>query len=293
MDPLVTVGIPFLNPGPWLAQAVRSIFAQTFKDWELILVNDGSTDESLEIVRKVRDPRVRIVDDGQSLGLPQRLNQIIELAKGKYIARMDADDLAHPERLEKQVAFLEREAKYDAVFTGVYLLDVRGKVLGVRKGCDPTIVEILGRGGYVHSTMMARTEWFRKHPYAVEYPRAEDRELFARAVLNGARFAVMPEPLYFYRWYGNMKPKAMLQGYKSERQIIARYGPQLLGKASSVALIGRSYVKSAIVFLLSTVLGEKALAELHQRKEFTVAPEEILSAESVLRNLAPTHVPGW
>lgn len=293
MDPLVTVGIPFLNPGPWLAQAVRSIFAQTFQDWELILVNDGSTDESLEMANKIRDLRVRIVNDGKSLGLPQRLNQIVELARGKYIARMDADDLAHPERLEKQVAFLERELKYDAVFTGVYLLDVQGNILGVRRGYDPTIVEILGRGGYVHPTMMARTEWFRKHLYAVEYPRAEDRELFARAILNGTRFAVMSEPLYFYRWYGNMKPKAMLQGYKSERLVLTKYGPQLLGKVASTVLIGRSYLKSAAVSLLSGVLGERGLAKLYQRKEFPVISEEALSVKNILYKISLMHVPGW
>src|SRR5690349_10645893 len=109
MAPLVTVGIPFFNNASSLSDALRSIFAQTFTDWELILADDGSTDESLSIARSVRDPRVMVMSDGGNRGLVFRLNQITSAARGKYIARMDADDLSHPARLQRQVSLLERD----------------------------------------------------------------------------------------------------------------------------------------------------------------------------------------
>src|SRR4030066_138114 len=97
--PLVTVGIPFFNNQDTLPDAIRSIFAQSFQDWELLLLDDGSTDGSLQIAQSIDDPRVRVISDGCNRKLPARLNQIIDLARGQYIARMDADDLCGITRL--------------------------------------------------------------------------------------------------------------------------------------------------------------------------------------------------
>ena len=106
MSELVTIGLPFYNDRLTLELAIKSIFAQTYKNWELILVDDGSTDGSLNIAKKITDKRVRIISDEKNKGLIFRLNQIASLAKGKYLARMDADDLMQPTRIEKQVEFL-------------------------------------------------------------------------------------------------------------------------------------------------------------------------------------------
>ncbi len=94
--PLVTVGLPVYNPGSFLSWAIRSVFAQTYSSWELVVVDDGSTDGSLERLRKIEDPRVRVLTDGKRRGLPYRLNQVLEEASGDFIARMDADDLMDP-----------------------------------------------------------------------------------------------------------------------------------------------------------------------------------------------------
>ena len=102
----VTIGIPFLNARRTLADAVRSVFAQTHGDWELLLVDDGSTDGSSDVVRQLLDPRVRLLADGVTLGLCARLNQIAAAARGAYLARMDADDLMHPERIARQLEHL-------------------------------------------------------------------------------------------------------------------------------------------------------------------------------------------
>src|SRR5687768_7329955 len=101
--PLVTIGLPFLNPGHRFEYALKSVFAQSFKDWELLLVDDGSTDQSLSIAERVNDPRVKYIHDGNNRGLPCRLNQITESASGRILIRMDADDLMHPTRVERLV----------------------------------------------------------------------------------------------------------------------------------------------------------------------------------------------
>jgi hypothetical protein len=102
----ITVGLPFWNNERTLEAAIRSVQAQTIPDWVLLVVNDGSRDDSAAIVRSFRDPRIRLVDDGEHRGLVYRLNQIAALAASPFLARMDADDLMHPQRLERQLACL-------------------------------------------------------------------------------------------------------------------------------------------------------------------------------------------
>ena len=106
-EPAVTIGLPFLDCAGTLRETLQSIFAQTHTDWELLLVDDGSRDGSLEIAQAVDDARVRVVSDGSNRGLVHRLNQIADLARARHLCRMDADDLMHPRRVEAQLGFLE------------------------------------------------------------------------------------------------------------------------------------------------------------------------------------------
>ena len=105
-DPLVTVGMPVYNAGRYLRAAVLSLINQSFTSWELILIDDASTDDSVNSIRDIRDTRIRIIAGVENRGLAMRLNEAIGLARSKYFARMDQDDICHPERFERQVAFL-------------------------------------------------------------------------------------------------------------------------------------------------------------------------------------------
>ena len=102
---LVSIGLPFFNAGRMLTAALQSIFAQSLEDWELILLDDGSSDKSLHLAASIQDLRVRLFSDGRNRGLSYRLNQSALLARGKYLARMDADDVMHPDRLRRQIGF--------------------------------------------------------------------------------------------------------------------------------------------------------------------------------------------
>jgi glycosyltransferase involved in cell wall biosynthesis len=173
----VTIGIPFRNARRSLATAVRSVFAQTHHDWELLLIDDGSTDGSIEAVRRLADPRVRLLADGGHRGLCARLNQIAAMARGTYLARMDADDVMHPERVERQLALLQTDPSVDLVDTATFTMDDHLTPRGVRgdRPLDCRPESVLRDGLLIHPTVMGRAEWFRRHPYDPVFVRAEAR----------------------------------------------------------------------------------------------------------------------
>jgi len=113
--PLITVALPVFNAGHFLEIAVRSIVNQTFSDWELLIIDDGSTDDALHSINKLLDARIRILRDGLNKGLPERLNQAIDLARGKFFARMDQDDVSFPERFARQLKYLKDNPQVDVV----------------------------------------------------------------------------------------------------------------------------------------------------------------------------------
>lgn len=287
--PLVTIGIPMLNPGPLFVWALKSVFAQTYPFWELIILDDGSTDGSLQLAHKIHDLRVKVFSDGRNRGLPYRLNQILDLASGQFIARMDADDLMHPERIESQVKHLLTHPEADAVTTGAVLIDRENRPVALRKGQKPSLLEVLRRGGYLHPSLMARADWYRGHRYSEAYPRAEDREFFLRAHVS-SRIDVLEEPLYFYRWYGNVRPKALLQGYASERRIMWRYGPRHVGWGATIFLLAMSSLKSVAVSVGSYL---KIPGVLEARSFPPLTPDLQLEARRALERIKATLVPGW
>ncbi len=126
--PRVSVLMPVYNGGAYLANAIKSVLAQTFADFELIVVDDASTDASREVVKSVDDKRVRLIPNAANLGLPAALNIGLAAAAGEYVARMDQDDLCLPTRLERQVAHLDRHAEIGILGTGVQLIDSAGAV---------------------------------------------------------------------------------------------------------------------------------------------------------------------
>ncbi len=201
-EPIVSIAMPVFNGGPDLRLAVASILAQSFEDWELIIIDDGSTDGSVDTLLRLNDPRVIIVQDGQNHGLGARLNEAIARARGTYIARMDHDDISHPERLEKQVAFLEKTPNVDLLATQCMTISPDNSPIGylphVTEHAD--IVRHPWKGFYMpHPSWMGRAAWFRKYAYADPAPyRCEDQELLLRAHKSSVYHA-LPESLLAYR----------------------------------------------------------------------------------------------
>lgn len=225
---MISIGIPFYNAQEYLEDAICSVLAQTFTHWELILIDDGSTDNSLNIAYKYQsiDNRIRVISDGKNMKLPYRLNQLIEESKGDFIARMDADDVMHPDRLEKQLNFLEDNKRYDLVSTGLVSINNCNIVKGYRKvkSLYDDFANIKTSYPIVHPSVMARKSWFDRNKYSEKYPRAEDFELWTRAISNNDfKMAVLPDLLLYYREEGNLSIDKILNSYNDVFKIYSSY----------------------------------------------------------------------
>ena len=200
-QPLVSVILPFLNAGPAFGPALRSVLQQTYSNWELLLCDDGSTDGSLAMARSIRDPRVTVWSDGQTKGLAARLNECLLRARGELVARMDADDVSYPPRLQSQVTFLEAHPEIDVVGCRMLIFGEGGSPLGKRPlplQHEEIVSNPAAGFGLAHPTWMVRAAWYRQHQYNPQALRFEDAELLHRTYLT-SRFANLPQLLYGYR----------------------------------------------------------------------------------------------
>ena len=199
----VTIGIPFYNAEDYLEYAIRSVINQTYLNWELILLDDGSNDNSLEIAKAFSDNRIRIISDGINKGLISRLNQLSSLASGEFYARMDADDIMHFDRIALQVEYLKLHRDVDVVGSNYYSIDTNNKIVGshIQNTRLNSITDVLKYGCFAHPTVMGRTEWFKKNLYDESCERMEDYELWIRTV-QASKFYNLVEPLLFYRSVG-------------------------------------------------------------------------------------------
>lgn len=286
----LSVGIPFYNNARTLADAIRSVFAQTFRDWELILADDGSADDSLEIARAVSDPRVTVVSDGTNRGLSHRLNQITHLARGEYVARMDADDLMHPERLARQVQYLDANPRVDLVCTAAYTLDEAGTPVGVRAlvPLDTRPIAVLGRTPLIHATVTGRTGWFRQNPYDESFLRAEDHELWCRTCGKSV-IAKLREPLFFLKEEESLTFDKYSRSCEADIRIFRTYGPPTVGRHRVVLLVARTNAKRAIYRVCTALRLQRTLV---RRRSAPLNPGEQARALAALNIVLRTSVPG-
>ena len=201
MEPLVSIGMSIFNCGKTLCPTVRSLLNQAYENWELILIDDGSTDNTLRLAGSFNDPRIKLISDGTNRKLAARLNQAVALSRGKYFARLDGGDVAYPERLAVQVRFLEAHPQVDLVASRIIIFSGEGSVIGsyIYRETHEKICRRPGASFYLpHPTWMGRIEWFRIHRYREDMDKAQDEELLLRTYRN-SRFACIPDILLGYR----------------------------------------------------------------------------------------------
>jgi glycosyltransferase involved in cell wall biosynthesis len=200
-QPLITVGMPVRNCESTVGAAIRSILWQTEARWNLIVIDDGSCDRTIEIARTFEDPRIRIVADGLRRGLAFRLNEAIRLSGTNFFARMDGDDIAYPYRFERQVRFLNQHPAVDLLGTGMMVFKNSGEGIGTRSVAveHDDICKKPWSGIYLsHPTWMGPLKWFRKHAYSENAIRMEDQDLLLRTYRHST-FANLPDILLGYR----------------------------------------------------------------------------------------------
>lgn len=225
----VTIAIPFYNSEEYLEDSIKSVFNQTFQDWELLLVDDGSTDSSLSIALSINDPRVRVLSDGCNMKLAARLNQIAREAKYDFVARMDADDLIPDYRIQKQYDYLMGHPEHDFVTTGVGSLEGDASVRGIRipdpgkrvKNVDEVYA---GHHQIVHASIMARKSWFLRNSYDESLVRCQDFELWLRAYINeDLNYGILPVNGYYYREDLNVTKNKLLAAYEVGNKVIDKH----------------------------------------------------------------------
>ncbi len=253
-DVIVSIGIPVFNAGKYLGFAIDSVLAQTFGKFELIITSDGSFDESVEIAQRYSDQRIKLIIDDTNRGIPYRLNQQVKLARGRYFARMDADDIMFPDRIEKQVKYLTDNPDKDVVGTEAVVIDEKNMVIGYRhSNPDFTSHTILKEILFIHPTVCGKKEWFVSHPYTDGLSGVEDYYLW-NTTLKESRFHIMTLPLMFYR----DPPSASVETYLNRQKVLRKvfkmlYTGNYIKNSQFLSLITTCGLKSLIYFILHKV----------------------------------------
>lgn len=212
-NPEISVVLPVYNGGKFLNEAIESIISQTYDNFEFIIINDGSTDQSLNIINDYAaiDSRIRVISR-ENKGLVYSLNEGIDLAKGKYIARMDADDISLPERFELQYNFMEKHS--DITILGTFIDafgDDEETCIHIEKWFNEKINDKnehikASRGCPVpHPTVMMKTDFAKSEGYSDLYPTMEDYELWIRAISKGYKISNLDIRLLKYRVHSKSK----------------------------------------------------------------------------------------
>lgn len=249
--PLISVIMPVYNAGKFLKPAINSILAQTFQDFELILIDDASSDGSREILEqyKSRFPfRVKVIELRKNLncGGDRCANEGIKIAKGTFIARMDADDIAHKSRLQKQVEFLKKNKDVFLVGSNAYVIDKKGKIIGEKN--EPSSHKEIYNSYFsfhplIHPTcMMRRSYQNKKFSYKLSYNANNDYLTFFTLICSGAKFANLNDKLLYYRIHGkndtfvHMKQKFM-NTMKIRLKMISKHGYRPSKRAVALSII--------------------------------------------------------
>jgi glycosyltransferase involved in cell wall biosynthesis len=244
-NPVITIAMPFYNSAATLELSIRSLLNQSYGNFEVLLCDDGSDDQSLTIARSFDDPRVICWSDGRRRRLAARLNECIDRARGRYLARMDADDIAYPDRLERQMAFLTAHPEIDLCGAGAMVFGSHGRPLWrFNPATDHAGITRSPFRGFPlwHPLWMGHTEWFRRWRYDESAWLAQDQELLLRSY-GVSRFANLPQVLLGYR-----RERITLRKLLRYKLLHIRYVCKQPGAASGVRQKSRLLAISAARF---------------------------------------------
>lgn len=287
----ITIGLPVHTDVYSFQQCIRSIFAQTFKNWTLIIVCDGAEPEIVELALAIDDPRVQIIVEDVNMGLPYRLNQITQLAQTKYVARMDADDLMLQSRLQIQLDFLIQNPGIEVVACKSYLINESASPQGLYR--EPELPRFaagfLENGILCHPAVIFSREWGLKNPYDPAWIRTEDKELWLRTC-EFTSFARLPDALMLIRVPADLSYKKVALTSKYNRKLVRIYGPKYSSWLNTQYAIFKIFIKQYLLRLLQK-FGLKKIVYAHKRTK--ISPSQILEIQSQIEQILLTPVPGW
>ncbi len=242
--------LPVYNAERTLRPTLESILGQQFADFELIVVNDGSTDGSAEIIRSFRDSRIKLVDNGENKGLIYSLNRGLDLAVGVYVARMDSDDIMQPQRLLRQLEFMESHTDVDICGCACEIFNDKGtcgKLLFWLKN-DAICADLLFNSPLAHPTYFIRRSAIGDLRYSSDYHYCEDYEFLSRFLLSGHKAANLPQKLLRYRQSSNSMSRIGEKKKEQRYQLITGIQTRVLRNALG---IGNNPYRLRLHYLLS------------------------------------------
>jgi len=225
----ISVLMPVYNGEKFLKEAIDSILNQSFKDFEFLIINDGSTDRSKKIILSYQDQRIRFFENKKNLGVAKTLNRGLKLAKGKYIARMDADDISLSDRFKKQVEFMEKNPQVAVCGTWVKLIGNHN--IWQSPGDDKTIKSLsLFYSSIYHPTALIRNDLLKRYnlSYNPSFIHAEDYELWVR-IMEKTKVVNLQEVLLFHRIHSKEAGKIYRQTQVKNANRIRLYQLNKLG----------------------------------------------------------------
>jgi glycosyltransferase involved in cell wall biosynthesis len=225
--PTVSVVIPVFNAADYIQVCIESVLNQTYQDFEIVIIDDGSSDDSAAIIREFCNERIRFIQNETNLGLIATLNKAFDLCRGKYIARLDADDVALPERLARQVQHLDLNPGLSMIGSSYLTLSaLPPRLVSLASGKGAIQANLLFNSCFAHPSVMLRTSALTKRNpvYNSEFPHAEDYELWTWLMRNHS-VDNLSEPLIYYRIHDNQISNVKS---KEQRDTAQRVREQLL-----------------------------------------------------------------
>lgn len=199
-SPILSVLLPNYNNADYLNECIDSLLNQTFSDFLIYFVDDCSTDNSLELIRKYTDPRICVIEKSKNSGIVDTLNIGLEKITSKYTVRMDGDDMATPDRFEKLVSYMEQHAEFDVCGSAIQTFGVTNNLIRYGNSTNENKAKLLFGHGLGHASCIFRTQTLKKNniTYQDNYWRLEDYDLFYR-LKDIANTTSIEDPLYLYR----------------------------------------------------------------------------------------------
>lgn len=254
-QPLVSIVIPFYNSRPTLTKALASLLCQTYPHWEGILIDDGSSDGSGDLVRALGDPRFRVIRLDQNQGRGAARQRGNEEARGDLVAMLDADDWWYSTKLEKQVRFLKEHPEVELVSAGIIIADEQDECIGFRV-CQPIEGEVLKNlvnPPIAWAPVFLRVQVAKRYSFNPHYRASEDTDYLQRICLKET-FANLPEPLYVYKEYQNYNWKEVSLCMRYRIHALSLFWPQFPYQATRE--IAKILAKFAI-YTLAFVAGQQ------------------------------------
>ena len=244
------------------------------------------------MARSLCDQRVIVLSDGKRRGLAARLNEIARYSRGEFLARMDGDDVMHPDRLAQQLDYLQRNDSVSVIGSGLYVIDQESVPWG-KAGVGDLIESscqrdgLLSNPGFPHGCMMARTEWFRKNQYDEHLLSSQDQDLWCR-VIGKYTLARLGSPLYFYRVGRSLSVKGYIGRTQTRLQVAMRHGPAQVGYFRTALTCGNAMLKALVV----TAAISGGLDQMLVNRRFEpLSPREREEALSVLARVQAVDLP--